>query len=200
MSNREREGIEYSYQNFLNSLTFPIQILIRSRRVDISPYIQKLQDIRRSQDNMLLGVLMDDYTQFIAELAEEANIMDKSFYIVVPYYPPGTATKLVSKSKGFFGKLFGGSDPTVTQIDEATYNKAKSELKNRVDAVMNGLFQMGIQCIRLNTTQLGRLYYNTYNPDTSVNQPLEDLSSVNNIYVRKGKGDVLGASLREGTM
>jgi len=56
MSSREREGVEYSYQNFLNALNHPIQILIRSQRIDIAPYIDKLIDIRNNQDNMLLGV------------------------------------------------------------------------------------------------------------------------------------------------
>ena len=89
MSSREREGIEFSYQNFINSLYFPIQVLIRSRRVDIGPYLDRLAEIRRNQDNMLLNVLMDDYMDFIDILAQEANIMDKSFYVVVPYYPAG---------------------------------------------------------------------------------------------------------------
>ena len=61
MSSREREGVEFSYQNFLNALYFPIQIFIRSQRVDIGPYLDRLEEIRRNQDNMLLNVLMDDY-------------------------------------------------------------------------------------------------------------------------------------------
>ena len=65
MSEMEREGVEYSYQNFLNSLKFTTQILVRSQRVDIGPYIERLNEIRRSNDNMLLGVLMEDYINFI---------------------------------------------------------------------------------------------------------------------------------------
>ena len=61
MSSREREGVEFSYQNFLNALYFPIQIFIRSQRVDIGPYLDRLEEVRRGQDNMLLNVLMDDY-------------------------------------------------------------------------------------------------------------------------------------------
>ena len=200
MSNNEREGVEYSYQNFLNSLNFPVQILIRSQRVDIAPYIDKLANIRRSQDNMLLGVLMDDYIEFIALLAEEANIMDKSFYIVVPYSPGGDAQKIVEQSKGFFGKLFGKPAPAVTRIDQATYEKAKTEIKNRIDVVQSGLFQVGIQSNQLSTKQLGELYYNMYNPDTAVNQPMEDFETMTPIYVKKGSGDVLGASLEQGEM
>ena len=108
MSSREREGIEFSYQNFINSLYFPIQILVRSRRVDIGPYLDRLADIRRNQDNMLLNVLMDDYMDFIDVLAQEANIMDKSFYVVVPYYPAGDTNAFKQQTKGLFSSFFSG--------------------------------------------------------------------------------------------
>ena len=94
MSDAEREGVEFSYQQFLNSLKFTTQILVRSQRVDIGPYIEKLSEIRRNNDNMLLGVLMDDYINFIDILSQEANIMDKSFFIVIPYYTSPDAEKV----------------------------------------------------------------------------------------------------------
>lgn len=191
MSSREREGVEYSYQSFLNSLSFPVQIFIRSQRVDIAPYLERLAGVRRSQDNMLLGVLMDDYIDFVAALAEEANIMDKSFYIVIPYYPEGDAAKLVEQSKGFFSKIFGNPGTGVTKIDQTTYEKAKDEMKNRVDSVMSGLYQIGVQCVRLDTKELGKLYYSVYNPDTSINQPLSNFEQGVTSYVRKGDGDTI---------
>ena len=185
MSDREREGVEYSYQNFLNSLTFPIQILVRSQRVDIGPYIEKLIATRRAQDNMLLGVLMEDYIGFMDALAQDANIMEKSFYIVVPYFPLGDAANLVDQGKGFFGKLFARPTNGVTKIDTAAYQKAKDEIKNRVDVVVSGMFQIGVQSMQLNTKALGELYYNFYNPDTSVNQPLENFDNVATTFVKK---------------
>ena len=200
MSSREREGVEYSYQNFLNSLTFDIQVFIRSQRVDIAPYLDKLEAIRRSQDNMLLGVLMDDYITFIDQLAEEANIMDKSFFVVVPYFPAGDAAKLVEKGKGFFSKFAPAQPQTVTKIDQATYQKAKDEIKNRVDSVISGLSQVGVRCAPLNTKELGELYYNVYNPDTAVNQPLGDFRNTTATYVRKGEGEVSPQSLQKGEM
>ncbi|MFZ2126010.1 MAG: hypothetical protein WAV04_00680 [Candidatus Microsaccharimonas sp.] len=185
MSDREREGVEYSYQNFLNSLNFPVQILVRSQRVDIGPYIDKLLDLRRSQDNMLLGVLMDDYINFIDSLSQEANIMEKSFYIVVPFFPQGDGASLVEQGKGFFGKLFARPKNTITRIDTAAYQKAKEEIKNRVDAVMAGMFQIGVQSVQLDTKSLGELYYNFYNPDTAVRQPLGDFENTTGTYVKK---------------
>ncbi|MDO4781264.1 MAG: hypothetical protein Q4A34_02645 [Candidatus Saccharibacteria bacterium] len=191
MSSREREGIEFSYQNFLNSLYFPIQVLIRSQRVDIGPYLDRLAEIRRNQDNMLLNVLMDDYMNFIDILSQEANIMDKRFFIVVPYYPVGDLNAMAKQAKGLFDSFFSGKkEAVVTKIDQPTYEKAKDELKNRVDTVMNGLFQMGVKSRQLNTKQLSELFYLSYNPDTAVRQPLgmhpEELTST---YVRKGQGE-----------
>lgn len=192
MSGREREGVEYSYQNFLNALYFPVQILVRSQRVDIGPYLDKLGALRRDQDNMLLNVLMDDYINFIGLLAEEANIMDKSFFVVVPYYPVGDTSQVIEKSKGLFGKLFSQQKQTTT-ISDDVYSKAKEEIANRVNSVMSGLFQIGIQCSQLNTKQLGELYYNVYNPDTAVREPLGDFNNNTNTFIRKAPAKDLGA-------
>jgi len=186
MSSREREGVEFSYQNFLNALNHPVQVLIRSQRVDIGPYIDKLIQIRRNQDNMLLNVLMDDYINFIDALSQEANIMDKSFFIAIPYYPQGDVTNLLEQSKGFFGKLFSKPKNVITKIDTEMYEKAKTEVKNRVDGVMAGLFQLGVQSIQLGTKELGELYYNFYNPDTAVREPLGDFNDVTALYTKKG--------------
>lgn len=185
MSSREREGVEFSYQNFLNALNHPVQILIRSQRVDIGPYIDRLIEIRRNQDNMLLNVLMDDYINFIDVLSQEANIMDKSFFVAIPYYPSGDLSNLLEQGKGFFGKLFVKTNQ-ITKIDTETYERAKTEIKNRVDGVMAGLFQVGVQSVQLNTKELGELYYNFYNPDTAVREPLGDFENTASVYVKKG--------------
>ena len=187
MSDAEREGVEYSYQGFLNSLKFTTQILVRSQKVDIGPYIEKLNEIRRNNDNMLLGVLMDDYIGFIDELSQEANIMDKSFFIIVPYYTSADAEKVLNQTKNFFKSFSKSKAPEVTRIDRATYDKALEELTNRVNTVMEGLFQAGIQSVRLKTKELAALYYNFNNPDTALREPLVDFSQLATMYVRKGE-------------
>ena len=188
MSDREREAVEYSYQNFLNSLYFPVQILIRSQKVDIGPYLDLLEKIRRDQDNMLLGVLMDDYIGFISALAQETNIMDKSFFIIVPYYPAGDVNSAVAQSRNMLGSLFGNNQQQRIRIDEVTYNKAKDEIRNRVQTVINGLLQIGIRGSQLNTKQLGELYYSVYNPDTAVREPIGDFNTLNAPIITKGQG------------
>lgn len=189
MSAREREGVEYSYQSFLNALTFPIQILVRSQRVDIEPYLNRLAEIQVAQDNMLLSDLMEDYINFIDSLSRSANIMDKSFFIVIPYYPSGDITNLKGSAKGFFGKIFAKPGAQVSKIDRNTWDKAREEIKKRVDSITGGLYQMGIKSVQLNTKELGELYYNVYNPDTAVYEPLGDFRDTASLFVRKAEGE-----------
>ncbi len=192
MSSTEREGVEYSYQSFLNSLTFPIQILVRSQRIDIEPYLNKLADLNRNQDNMLLSDLMEDYINFIDNLSRSANIMDKSFFIVVPYYPQGDLDTVKKQAKGFFGRLFSKPSAKISKIDRETWEKALEEMKKRVDGITGGLFQIGIKSVQLNTKELGELYYNAYNPDTAIYEPLGDFKEVAGLVVRKGDNNMKG--------
>lgn len=189
MSQSEREGVEYAYQQFLNSLNFTTQILVRSQRVDIGPYIEQLSEIRRNNDNMLLGILMDDYIEFMEILSQEANIMDKSFFIVIPYYTSIDAEKIVQQTKNFFKSFAKNRGNEAAKIDPAAYEKAVTELNNRVDSVTSGLAQVGISSARLNTKELAQLYYNFNNPDTAIREPLVDFSKLATTYVRKGEGN-----------
>ena len=94
---------------------------------------------------------------------------------------------MLNQTKNFFKSFSKSKAPEVTKIDRATYDKALEELTNRVDAVTSGLFQIGIQSVRLKTRELAELYYNFNNPDTAVREPLVDFSQMATMYVRKGK-------------
>ncbi len=190
MSPAEREAVEYSYQGFLNSLYFPVQILIRSQKVDIGPYIQKLDKIRSEHDNMLLALLMEDYITFMSDIAAQTNIMDKKFYIVVPFFPVVDMQKAVQASKNFvdnFIGIFSKKEQKVT-INEADLEAAKTELRNRVQATMAGLLQCNIQSLPLDTQELIELYYDAYNPDTATRQQLKNFNDLNTPVVTKGQG------------
>lgn len=191
MSPQEREAVEYSYQGFLNSLYFPIQIFIRSQRVDLRPYIDRLDKILSEHDNMLLSVMMDDYIKFIAALSSQTNIMDKRFYVTIPYFPVADITKAITQSKNFFSGLAGllSNKEQHVVINEADLIKAKDELRNRVQAVLAGFQQCGIQGLPLDTQELIELYYDTYNPDTATRQQLKNFDDLNAPVVEKGQGN-----------
>lgn len=190
MSPQEREAVENSYQGFLNSLYFPIQIFIHSRKVDLGPYIQKLDKIRTEHENMLLSMLMSDYIEYMSQLALQTNIMDKNFYIVIPYFPTVDVQKALAASKSLFSGLtavFSSKESHVT-VNEDDLEKAKAELRNRVQAVLSALLQCGIQGLPLDTQELIELYYDVYNPDTATRQELKDFSSLSAPVVTKGEG------------
>lgn len=190
MSPSEREGVEFSYQGFLNSLYFPVQIFIRSQKVDLRPYIERLDKIRTEHDNMLLAVLMDDYINYIDALAAQTNIMDKHFYVVIPYFPAQESQKPLNSSKGLLDGMFGmfSGPSTHVVINEQHLEEAKTELRNRVQAVLSGLLQCGIQGLPLDTQELIELYYDTYNPDTATRQQLKNFDDLSAPVVTKGAG------------
>ncbi len=190
MSPQEQEGVEAGFQAFLNGLYFPIQIFVRSQKVDIRPYIEKLDKIRSEHDNMLLALLMEDYIEYISGLAGQTNIMDKKFYIVVPFFAKVDVQKAITQSKNFFTGLTGmfNNKPAHVVVNEKDLEDAKVELRNRVQQALGGLMQCGIQSLPLDTQELIELYYDTYNPDTATRQELKNFNDVSTAVVTKGPG------------
>lgn len=190
MSPQEREAVEFSYQGFLNSLYFPVQIFVRSQKVDLRPYLERLDKIRTDQENMLLGLLMEDYIAFLADISQQTNIMDKKFYVAIKY--PDTdqdVRKAIKQSTSFFtgmGELLRPGKPAKVTINEATLETAKTELRNRVQAVMQGLAQAGVQSLPLDTEELIELYYDVYNPDTATRQQIKNFNDLTAPIITKG--------------
>jgi hypothetical protein len=198
MSPQEQESVEYSYQGFLNSLYFQIQIFIRSRKVDLRPYIERLDKIRSEHDNMLLALLMEDYIEYMTALSQQTNIMDKNFYVVIPFFPVVEVQKVLTQNKNFLSgvtKLFDRSEQHVV-INEADLENAKTELRNRVQAVLAGLQQCGVQGLPLDTQELIELYYDSYNPDTATRQKLKEFGNLTADVVTKGQGAAPQAHLQ----
>lgn len=197
MSTQEQTGVEYAYQGFLNSLHFPVQIVVASRKIDLDGYIEKLQARRQDQTNALLANLMDDYIANITALVDEVNIMDKKFYIVVPYFPLAVPTQ----SKNIVNRFRAALTPAATvSINETDFRQYKQELTQRVALVSNGLTQIGIKAIPLNTQELIDLYYGWYNPDVAMNEKLIDASQLQTPAVTKGEGSAPKAPLQGTTV
>lgn len=190
MSPEERDSVEYAYQSFLNSLYFDIQIYVHSSIIDMGPYIQKLAKIRTEHDNLLLAVMMDDYINFVSAITDQTNVMDKKFYIIIPYYNVIDSLAIKKSSKSILSTLLGQKDKLIT-INEKTLEEAKTELTKRVATVMDGLAECNVKCVPLNTEELIELYYDSYNPDTATRQRLKSFSELNAPYVTKGKGEAI---------
>jgi len=160
-SQDEQMAILMQYQNFLNSLDFHIQIFIQSRRLDITSYIQILQEKLAIQTNDLLKTQTREYIEFIKEFTEGTNIMTKSFFIAVPY-----DSSVLTGSKdggGLLSKIFGRKGGN----NEEAYNQfaeQKTQLEQRTSVVQQGLGRIGIRAVPLGTEELVELYFKLFNP------------------------------------
>ncbi len=172
-SEEEQEAIISAYVGFLNSLDFPIQIVIQSRRLNIEDYLNRLAEAERGQANELLKAQIADYRQFVDELISMGQIMSKRFYVVVPYDP------MSNKRKGFFTRAQEIFTPgSAVHLKEERFQARKKSLMSRVDAVMSNLASMSLTSTMLDTQSLIELYYSVYNPDIFESEKMVDASRV----------------------
>lgn len=157
-SQDEQNSIIYNFQRFLNSLDFGVQILMQSRKMEISSYLEKLKRIADRQTNELLRVQTSEYIDFIARLIDNASIMNKNFYIVVP---EGESIK--AGPAGFFSSIFGTGRARQIQERMENFERVKEKLDTRLIEVVSNLSGIGIRAERLRTEELIQLYYNSYN-------------------------------------
>jgi hypothetical protein len=175
----EQNAIVYAYQGFLNSLTFPIQIVVQSRILDLGPYLAKLNDRKKLEPNDLLKLQISDYIDFVKRLIEVTNVMDKKFYIVVPFTPAAALTK------GLFAGIFGPAKTAV--LSEAQFKAGKDALDQRVMQVISRLAPVGIRAVPLETEELIELFYDAYNPETAATQKISAESELTSEIVEKSK-------------
>ena len=169
----EQNALISGYMEFLNTLDDTMQIVIQSRQLNIDGYIRQLKEAEKNQTNELLKIQIGSYIEFIQELIELGEIMTKRFYIVVPYNPFGKkATSFFARFRQLFvsGKLI--------KLQRERFENYKEELELTVNNIISSLNSMGISSAILDTQSLIELYYNVYNPKTSQNQRLKDISQI----------------------
>lgn len=154
----EQSAIIYQFQNFLNSLNFSIQIATESRRLDIRPYLAKLEIVLKDQTNDLLKIQTREYIEFIKGFTESVNIMTKTFFIVVPYTPPILQKNAISKINFF------GPKKNKTVSDSESFEENRTQLIQRMEVVIQGLARMGVRGAPLGTEEIVELYYKLFNP------------------------------------
>ena len=172
-SEDEQNAVINSYVMFLNNLDSMLEIVIQSRELDIDNYLNYLKEKEKQQINKLLKIQTAEYIEYIKELTAMGKIMNKRFYVVVPYNP------LTDKHKGFFTLLGESLKPaTFIKLKDKSFARYKEMLNRRLDSVIGGLESMGVSVARLDTQSLIELYYKTYNPETAKNQSLVDLEKL----------------------
>lgn len=161
----EQRATLMQFQNFLNTLDFPIQIVIQSRRYDIRPYILTLQNRLKEQTESLLQIQTREYIQFIQSFTDQVNIMRKSFFVVIPYIPP-----ILNQKKGL-SKFFAFLDKkSMLSGSVSDFEEERTQLEERVSVVEQGLSRVGLRVAQLGTEEVIELLYKTFNPGDTMTQ------------------------------
>jgi hypothetical protein len=168
----EQQAIILQYQNFLNSLDFTVQIVVQSRRLDIKPYLASLSEKIPTQSNELIKIQLKEYINFIRGFTEGVNIMEKSFYAVVPYQPPVFQSGQSSGISSIFG-IFSRRDNAREQTRQQLLNfeENRTQIEQRSSVVMQGLNRCGVRSVALGTEELIELFYKIFNPEAAGSVP-----------------------------
>lgn len=161
-STDEQNAIIFQYQNFLNSLDFSVQFFLQSRKLNIEPYLSSLKEAEKRQTNDLLKIQIAEYADFVRTFVRSANIVSKSFFIVVPFAPPVFETPQagVKSILGVFKKKETGQKG----MPQEKFEEYKNQLWQRVDSVIQGIVRTGVRAVPLNTEEIIELFYGLYNP------------------------------------
>ncbi|MCX6754983.1 MAG: hypothetical protein NT068_00380 [Candidatus Nomurabacteria bacterium] len=159
-SAEEQKATIMQFQSFLNTIDFPIQIVVQSRRLDIRPYLLLLENRIKVQTEPLLKIQTKEYMEFIRNFTETTNIMTKNFFVVVPYTP-----NQLNPRGGFFSNLFSKKS-TAEEKEERTadFEEKRSQLDQRIGIIEQGLARCGIKSVELGTEEVVEVYYKVFNP------------------------------------
>ena len=149
-SEDEQNAIIYQFQNFLNSLDFSIEIVVQSRRLNITGYFDKLKEMEEKQENELLKFQTREYRNFVKDLIAGGQILSKNFFVIVPF-------NLI--------EIPGIKKETTPTLTDEKFQRAKSQLWQRMEFVALGLRSCGLQCMPLNTSELIELFWSLYHPE-----------------------------------
>ncbi|MBU0727790.1 hypothetical protein KKA95_03835 [Patescibacteria group bacterium] len=175
-SEDEQNAIIFAYQSFLNSLEFPVQIVVQSRKLDIDKYIESAKAIGEKHENPLLKKQTLEYCEYIQKLVEYADIMEKKFYVVVPL-DPYRSQKLNMFSK-FLQNISAADSIDSIKRRHKEFEELNKSLTQRVNTVKAGLEGCNLRVAQLTTPQLIELFYQIYNPSTAHNEKIDDLSKI----------------------
>ncbi len=169
----EQNAIVQAYMQFLNSLDFPIQVVIQSRRMNIDDYLRRLRESEKTQTNDLLRRQIADYRDYIKQLVDLGDIMQKKFFITVPLDPT------TDRQKGFFQRLSEILSPAIAvKLSEGKFRSHKQSLMLRVNTIIGGLQAMSLNAVMLDTQSLIELFYTVYNPELFESERMVEMNKL----------------------
>ncbi len=165
LSEREQEAVIASYAGMLNSFNFPVQIVVRSQKKDISRYMDFLEEAEGKVKVPKLATIMADYKNFVNEAIKKKNVLSKKFYIIIPFSPYELGlTKSVAVS-------FNPNKHTTLPFPKSyVVRKAKISLYPKRDHVIRQAGRLQIKIKPLSDTEITYLFYNIFNPEAPIKE------------------------------
>lgn len=178
LSEREQSALVFAYGGILNSLNFPIQIVIQTATKDVTSYLDNLKSAEEKQVNPLLKERIKQYRKFIEETVRKNDVLSKSFYAVVPFSVIELGIKSASKQLVGSLPIFGSGSKSAGLPFPKEYilEKAKASLEPKKDHLIRLFSRLGLEVRNLNTKDLIELFYRLYNEETAANQKVQTLS------------------------
>jgi len=162
-SEEEQSAIIYQFQSFLNSLDFQCQIIVQSRKTNITGYFDGLKKLEKNQKNELLKLQTSEYRKFIEGLVENESIMRKTFFVVIPYYlGQGQSDEEENNKKGIKG--FFNKPKMSEEINEENFKRYRNQLWQRMEFVALGLRRCDLSTTPLTTPELVELLWSWNHP------------------------------------
>jgi len=175
LSEQEQSALVFAYGGIINSLNFPIQIIIQSHSKDVSSYLKNLENIQEKQVNPQLKERIKQYRKFIEETVKKNNVLSKSFYIAVSF----STLELGIKSGGVKGAMMflpKNKKQELPFTKEYILEKAKASLEPKRDHLVRLFSRLGLEIEPLNNKKLIDLFYRTYNEETAINQKIQNVN------------------------
>lgn len=161
-SEQTQMAIIYAFQSFLNSLDFFCQIVVQSRNMNITPYLESIKALEEKQTNELMRTQASSYGEFIKELVLGENITTKNFYIVIPYNLVEVLGAGSTMGKSLFSGIFKKNENQLIKNED--FEKCKNQLFQRMEFVSLGLRRCGLESTPLTTPELIELFWKIHHP------------------------------------
>jgi hypothetical protein len=170
LSEVEQDALISAFSMLLNSVTFPVQVVVRSKKLDISKYVEKVQRIESKITDPLMKIQAQSYRKFVQDVIKQNDVLDKKFYVVISTGAKNVAVEPGSGPFDWIARLMGTQNKRVNVNVDQVLSQARAHLTPRADHLVKEFNRLGVKARKLNTQELVELYFDLYNPSSLAGQ------------------------------
>lgn len=166
LSEVEQDALISAFSMLLNSITFPVQVVVRSKKLDISKYVEKVQNVESKIADPLLKSQAQAYRKFVQDVIRQNEVLDKRFFVIISSGVKNFAVEPGTGAFDWIGKLFGAQNQRTDVNLEQSIADARAHILPRADHITKEFNRLGVKARRLSTQELVELYFDLYNPSS----------------------------------